>query len=495
MADIAYVGETFESLFASGLAEQREDRFGLPVCKCESYRQILYRYIGLASALRSLVTWLASGDPTGEDARGAVDAALSLLGIAAERREWEVVVQLVTAVERVLFVQGHWQAWQHTLAQGITAAQGLGDKAAEAYFTHQQGVQHFLHDRTDLARRLLRRALDLRTELGDTAGAAVTAANLALLEPVAPPPRPPAGPGTPRSWRRVLTAVAAVVAVLVIGTAIGQALGGFGGTGDNSDPTSSSPVGPGSGGTSSGTTTGQTTTGETTTGQTTTGETTTGETTTGNGGTPITLAGPEITPTAQEFGLTHTYPSVEAPVVDFTVTNPNDRAIDLGTPTFAGESGFSYADGTCAQRLEAKASCTVSVEFSPSRVGPESDRLTITSGGHSYTAALTGTGFASLTVKTSGASSRTVTITDSRAGKVCEIESGFDIAIPSEPKPCVVQISDSEQQLTATISDGEFSFLNWSGACASDTDTCVPILTRDTEATAAFSPPSPEPLR
>ncbi|MEU9173308.1 hypothetical protein AB0D34_37015 [Streptomyces sp. NPDC048420] len=510
MADIAYVAETLESLSARGLAEQAEDRFGLPVCKSESYRTILYHYVGLASALRSLGDWLASGDLAGQEARGAVDAALSLLGIAAEQRQWQAVVRLATVVERVLFVQGHWQAWQNTLAQGITAAQAAGDSAAEAYFTHQQGVQHFLHDRVEHARRLLRRALDLRTQGGDMAGAAVTQANLALLEPPPLPPMPPAPPtvsGAAHSRRLVMAAVAGVVAVLVGGTAIVQAVGGGGGgdggSGGGSSSVGSSGVGgtDSSGGTTTGeTTTGQTTTGQTTTGQTTgetttgqtttgrtTGETTTGRTTTGNGGTPITLSGPVITPAAHDFGLTPTYPSVEAPVAEFQITNPNDEAIDLGRATVPGESGFSYADGTCSDRLGANESCTVSVEFAPSRTGPGSDQLTITSGGRSYTAGLTGTGFASLTVRTTGASDRTVTITDSLTGEDCAMKADLDIDNPDPGTPCVFQISDSGQTLTASISDSGFRFLGWSGACVSDTDSCEPVLSRSGEATVTYA--------
>ncbi|MEU5342963.1 hypothetical protein AB0H18_19345 [Streptomyces sp. NPDC020766] len=283
MAEIAYVSEQLESLSARGLAEQGEDRFGLPVCRAEPYRQILYRYIGLASAMRSLGAWLASGDPTGEEARGAVDAALSLLGIAAQERQWQAVVQLATTVEQVLFVQGHWQAWQHTLAQGITAAQAAGDKTAEAYFSHQQGVQHFLHDRTDHARRLLRRALDLRKQLGDTAGAAVTAANLALLEPAALPAPPSSRPPDAR-WR-VITAVAAVIAVIAIGAVLVRAFGGPDDPGPKITVTPPSPVSPGSGGSdSSGTTTGT------------------------SGGTPITDDAPVITPPEQGFGEVHINP-------------------------------------------------------------------------------------------------------------------------------------------------------------------------------------------
>ncbi|MGI5135583.1 hypothetical protein [Streptomyces sp. CA-106110] len=489
MADIAYVSDTLESLTARGLAEQREDRFGLPVCKAEPYRRILYRYIGLASALRSLNAWLASCDPGGQEARGAIDAAVSLLGFAAEQREWEAVVRLTTVVERVLFVQGHWQAWQNTLTQGITAAQAAGDTVSEAYFTHQQGIQHFLHDRADQARRLLQRALDLRTQLGDAAGAAVTSANLALLEPAAPPPPP----RTSNTRRRVLTAVATVVAVLTIGSAIGQAMGG---SGDGGGSSSSPPAASRSGGTDGGsTTTGKATNGSTTTGKATNGSTTTGKatndstttgkatndsTTTGtDGGTHIPLSPPAITPSVQDFRPVHIYPGVEAQVLDFTVTNPNDQAIAVDSVDIPDDTDFSYADGTCPGQLAARASCRVSVEFSPSRIGPASTQLTVTSGKSTSTPAeLTGTGFVHLMVVLTGESDGKVAAQGTQDGTTCE-----GSVLPTQ---CGFDVSAEGLQLTASISDSRYFFTGWSGACAG-ANPCVPDLNQDGTVTATFA--------
>ncbi|MFD9005937.1 hypothetical protein ACFV0T_34160 [Streptomyces sp. NPDC059582] len=483
MADIAFVAETLDPLFARGLAEQREDRFGLPVCKAEPYRRILYRSIGLASAVRSLAAWLAARDPGGEEARGAVDAAVSLLGLAAEQREWEAVVRLTTVVERVLFVQGHWQAWQHTLAQGITAAQAAGDRMAEASFTHQQGVQHFLHDRTDDARRLLQRALDLRTQLGDTAGAAVTLANLALLEPAAAPPPPP--PRTSRTRRRVVTAVVIVLALIAVGSAITQAVGG---SGHDSGTSSATPTASDSDATDSGgTTTGQTTDGGTTTGGTTDGSPTNGRTVNGgttngtDGGTSLTPSAPVISPATQDFTQVHIYPGAEAPTLEFTVTNPNDRAIGISHPDIPGDTGFSYADGTCADQLAAKASCTVSVEFSPSRLGDASTTLTIASGQQTATAALTGTGYVDITVRLTGGAGNRVEATSNQGGPACS-----DTA---DPTLCTFRATAEGLQLTATVDNtSRFILSDWSGACTTSSNPCAPPLDTDSTVTAFFKP-------
>ena len=65
IGQIAYLAKWLESLHRRGLAEQRDDRFGLPVCKAESYRRILLQDLDLAAAARGLSNWLTAADPTG----------------------------------------------------------------------------------------------------------------------------------------------------------------------------------------------------------------------------------------------------------------------------------------------------------------------------------------------------------------------------------------------------------------------------------------------
>ncbi|MGJ5899098.1 hypothetical protein ACSCBZ_45270 [Streptomyces niveiscabiei] len=482
MADVAYVAQTFESLSARGVAEQCDDRFGLPVCKAEPYRHILYRHIGLATAARSLAAWLASGDPAGPDARGAADAAIGLLGVAAERREWQTVVQLVTALERVLFVQSHWQAWQDTLAQGITAAREAEDAASEAYFAHQQGVQHFLHDRTEHARRMLRRALDLRTRLGDAAGAEVTRANLALLDgppmPSAPPQAVPGGGG----GRRVAVVAAAVVGVLVVGTAVAQVVGqgGGGGSGGSASVGSASPVASvSSSSSSSGGGTSSSASSSSSRGGTSSPPPSTG----GGGSTPPVVRDARIEPSVREFGMTHVFPAGDAPVLDFTVTNPGDAALDLGPARLSEGGAFSYADGTCGERLEGHASCTVSVEFSPSRLGADSGRLSVEAGGKTLTADLSGTAYTLLTVQlTGGRASSHVTADDAQGRVLCD---GY------AARTCQIQVT-GPLSLTAVLEDPGYRYVmkGWSGACTGS-NPCVlsSVPTDDSGAvTAKFAP-------
>ncbi len=139
MGDIAQIGECLGLLHRRGLADQQDDRFGLPVCKVESYRQMLLKDLH------------------------------------------------------------------------------LGDRAAEAFFAHQQGTLALCQDQLDAAKRLLEHALELREQLGDRDGAAVTRHNLQLLQPPEPPPDGDGHPSPPnRIRKRLLTAGAVLAAVLVV---------------------------------------------------------------------------------------------------------------------------------------------------------------------------------------------------------------------------------------------------------------------------------------
>ena len=222
IGQIAYVAEWLESLRRRGLAEQCDDRFGLPVCKAESYRQILLKDLGLAAAARGLSSWLTAADPTATESQSAAEAALAMIEFAAERGDWTTVLRLARAAERVLFLAGRWEAWHHTLGQGLDAARASGDRAAEAFFAHQQGTLAFCKDQLEDAHRLLQQALTLREQIGDADGASITRHNLQLLE-LPDPPSPPRS-RVPRRALHVLGGVLGTLALVVATVAITGAL-------------------------------------------------------------------------------------------------------------------------------------------------------------------------------------------------------------------------------------------------------------------------------
>jgi hypothetical protein len=244
IGQVAQLGECLQVLHRRGLAEQRHDRFGLPICKAESYRAMLLGDLQLGGSVAGLCNWLATRDPTASESLSGANAALAIMEFAAARRDWTTVVQLARAAEQILFIAARWEAWHHALSQGLAAAKASHLTAAEAFFSHQLGSLELCLDNVDEASRLLRHALDLREQAGDRDGADLTRQNLQLLE-LPPAPATP----RPRAPHPVATALIAVLTVLglVVGAvAIAGAVAG-GGPGSPTPPPNSTSTSTGQG--------------------------------------------------------------------------------------------------------------------------------------------------------------------------------------------------------------------------------------------------------
>jgi len=234
----AQLGECLASLHRRGLAEQRRDRFGLPICKAESYRKMLLGDLQLGASVVGLSNWLAASNRTASESQSAVGAALAIIDFAAEREDWMTVVQLARVAEQILFITARWQAWHHVLSQGLTAAKAAHASTIEAYFSHQLGSLELCLDHLDEASRLLRHALTLREQDGDTDGAELTRHNLQLVEPSPPPPPP--RPRRPHAVVLALTVVLTVLGLIAGAVAFAGTKGG-GGPGPSPSPSVSSP--------------------------------------------------------------------------------------------------------------------------------------------------------------------------------------------------------------------------------------------------------------
>ncbi len=215
IGQVAQLGESLGSLYRRGLAEQRHDRFGLPICKAESYRKMLLSDLQLGASVSGLSSWLTARDPTASDSLPAADAALAVIEYAAERQEWTTVAQLARITEQILFIAARWEAWHHALSQGLTAAKAAHLSAMEAYFSHQLGSLELCLDHLEEASQLLQHALTLREQAGDHDGADLTRHNLQLIQP----PPPPLPPPRPRSLRPIVLALSTVLTVvgLIVG--------------------------------------------------------------------------------------------------------------------------------------------------------------------------------------------------------------------------------------------------------------------------------------
>jgi len=172
-----------------------------------------------------------------ERPREDVPVLLAALGAGTAARCWDAVLALVRAADALLVRSGRWGAWALALEQARRAAEATDDRIAEAWALHQLGTRAGLLGEEG-GNAQLERALALRRELGDQAGAALSAHNLGLLfggGPPPPPPRPDDGNGTgPSSGSSPLRWLAAGGGGLVLGVAAAFALAATGASGTGS---------------------------------------------------------------------------------------------------------------------------------------------------------------------------------------------------------------------------------------------------------------------
>jgi beta-lactam-binding protein with PASTA domain len=105
---------------------------------------------------------------------------------ARRRGSWGSVLVLGTLLGTAFALAGRWDAWRSVARTSVDAAAQVGDPAAEALAMHQLGTQALCAGDRPTAETMLRGALQRREDLGDTAGAAVTAHNLSLIVPFVP---------------------------------------------------------------------------------------------------------------------------------------------------------------------------------------------------------------------------------------------------------------------------------------------------------------------
>lgn len=465
MGDIAQIGESLGLLHRRGLAEQKNDRFALPICKTERYREILLRNLQLAGALRELTGWLAASSPTAKDSIAAASAALAIAEWSAERGDLPAVVRLIRVAEPILSLAGHWDASYQALNRGLQAAKATGDRAAEALFSHEQGSLALCCDDLNAAQQLLAHALELREQDGDDAGAAVTRHNLQLLQP---PPTPPIKPGgSPR--RLLFPAGAALLVLIALGAGVVKATTS-GSAHQQPGTVTVSPT--------------QATTGKTSpASQPASGGSTApsggistrpdgGRSTTPSGGGRGTSGGPSSSPALQppagqaaDFKSVDITPGQTPASEDIAIRNPNTQPIEI--TAVQASAPFSITADTCtnAQPIQAQASCSITVLFAPTALGASTGTLTINSAAGQSTTQLSGTGYAELTISIIP------------KGKIVQDDSGL-----------ICDQSECTEQITGpvTLTAPSKGFKDWKGACSGFIPSCALNLTADEMVTAEY---------
>ena len=97
---------------------------------------------------------------------------------------------------------------------------------------------------------------------------------------------------------------------------------------------------------------------------------------------------PTLNPTKQDFGSEAI--GFHSPSQTFTWTNNSSFTAPISSVSASGD--FAITANTCPSSIAGGASCTITIVFTPTILGPETGTLTVTSSGFSLNSTLTGTG-------------------------------------------------------------------------------------------------------
>jgi hypothetical protein len=159
-----------------------------------------------------LFTAVASGRVDRQIVLKEVDALLVMLERLDREGRYDDVFRLARALAGLLALLMRWVALVQAVRMALKAARALGNSAGEAWARHELGTLSLGAEDAQAANGELERALRLRREVGDEAGAEVTQHNLAVLKQVF-------GPQQRSFWSRPAVAAAVVAGVVVLGAA------------------------------------------------------------------------------------------------------------------------------------------------------------------------------------------------------------------------------------------------------------------------------------
>jgi hypothetical protein len=175
--------------FPSASAPPSRDKGTLRIALTSAYYQTVRTWLVDDATRLGVVNYYATHLGRGDRLPGdELPALLGAIEDSAHQGWLDHLKPLVQAADRSLARLCWWAQWQHVLDLTRRAAQAEGDRALEAWATHQLGsvlgsLGHF-----ERSFQLLRSALSMRQALGDQAGAELSAHNLDVLDRQLPVP-------------------------------------------------------------------------------------------------------------------------------------------------------------------------------------------------------------------------------------------------------------------------------------------------------------------
>jgi hypothetical protein len=176
------------------------------------HEQLIFQLLNAVRARKNL-DWQYCADELGN--------LLGAIEWAAAQNRWNDVITLGRAIDPYLTLHGLWDAWRSVLDQILQAAKAINERSIEGWALHQIATRTIGSGDKARAIEIFRQALKLRTDIGDTIGAAYTQHNLDVLIGLPPTDRGRKEPDSrpPRSARSVGTGLKVVIGAAIAITA------------------------------------------------------------------------------------------------------------------------------------------------------------------------------------------------------------------------------------------------------------------------------------
>jgi hypothetical protein len=169
-----------DRLEARGLVESEAGAYRLSGSFSAYEMAVLESSAQPAETLSQITRWAADGTRTPAEKQANGDVIMRMLEWGAGANMSGETLSLASHTEASFALSGSWDAWSRVLEWQLASARAQGDRAAEAWALHQLGTRALCLNDMPTARSSLGRALEIREELGDEAGSAVTRHNLEL---------------------------------------------------------------------------------------------------------------------------------------------------------------------------------------------------------------------------------------------------------------------------------------------------------------------------
>jgi len=342
MTGLPNAGTLLQNLVQSHLVQVIGDRYCLSSTLMSTLQPANNLNPWLEQAVAYFLPWAEEHQNSRDRLLAEKDALLRLFDWTVQNSHWADALRLARVLEGALAAGRQWDIWGRVLQSALQAAEALQDQGAIAWALHQSGTRALCLEDLTTAREQLTQALHLRESLGDQAGAAVTRHNLDLLLPVPPESSPEASPealpvSPPERSRLWLWRISALLPLLVGGLLVWWMLK------PQPPPTPTPTLSPAPSSTIA----------------------------------PLPSASFSLSPTALTFNRRGIGTSSQPQPV--TLTNQSTTALAIADWQLSGNDSqdFRILSNQCKGTLAPGDTCTVSLQFQPTAIGPRRATLAI----------------------------------------------------------------------------------------------------------------------